>query len=266
MILLFIYARGNEVLHLYFKHGFPSGFKFKDKLNSIKNVEIFVDDSNQSPQPNVDQDTKLDITTAMYHKLTTLLNKHDDSTSLAPHIINTSSLGLNFFIIHNTTISLGKHWILDTGSIDHIFSSLQLFYSHHNIKPITVKLPTRSQILSNKFGIGELNENPALYNVLFFINFKCNLISTYHLSSSNQCRLLFYNSSCISHALSSLRMIALAKLYHNMYLLNQDSSVFDVYNHNLPMKSCNYNVSTKFSLWHHRLGHPSYNVINKIKQ
>lgn len=67
-------------------------------------------------------------------------------------------------------------------------------------------------------------------------------------------------------ALSLLRMIGLAIIYHNLYLLSQDSCVLDVTNNNVHMKSCNENVSTRFTLLHHRHGHLSYNVINKIKQ
>lgn len=165
-------------------------------------------------------------------------------------------------------IMLTLHYLSNESMIHvpQICSSLLLFYSHHAIKPITVKLPNRSHIIFNKSGTVKLNENLTLYNVLFVPDFNCNLISAYQLSSSNQCSLLFYHCSCVIQAQPSLRIIGLAKVYNNLYLLSQDFSFFNVYNNHVTMKSCNYNVSTKFSLWHYRLGHPSYNVINKIKQ
>lgn len=199
----------------------------------------------------------MDLTPTLYNKRIALLSKHDDSNSFAPHVINTSSSGLSSSLIHNARISLGKQWIIDTDATYHLCSFLQLFYSYHAIKPITVRFPNGSHILSKKSGTVKLNEYLTLYNVLFVPGFNCNLISAYQLSFSNQCRLLFYHCSCVIQEQSSLRMVGLTKVYNNLYLLSQDSSIFYVYNDHVPMKSCNYNVSTKFTLWHHRLGHPS---------
>lgn len=61
-------------------------------------------------------------------------------------------------------------------------------------------------------------------------------------------------------------MIGIAKVYNHLYIMNQDPYVPLSYHIDISLSKCNNIVSSKFSLWHHRLGHPSQNILKIIQQ
>lgn len=166
-----------------------------------------------------------------------------------------------------TGSSLRNNWIIDTSATCLICSSLNLLYSHHSISPIVINLPNKSYFSSTIFITIKLNDNLTLYNVLFVPEFNCSLISTFQLSSYNKCNLIFDHCSCIIYEQLSFRIIGLAKVYKNLYTLSQEYFFLAFfYNIDVNVTKCNYDAQNKFSLWNHRLGHPSHNVLKTIQQ
>lgn len=89
----------------YFKHGFPSGFKFKDKISSSNNVEIYDEDPYHYTHTNAHQDTKVEIKHVMCNKLVALISKREDFIKSNSHVIHTASLGFHSHYIDHANLS-----------------------------------------------------------------------------------------------------------------------------------------------------------------
>ncbi|KAI5386993.1 hypothetical protein KIW84_073224 [Lathyrus oleraceus] len=80
----------------YFNHGFPPGFRFKDKVGFTNNAATAYEHQESSSPDATPQEDKVEISSTMYNKLVALLNQVDTSTPYDSHAINTSSSGTTF--------------------------------------------------------------------------------------------------------------------------------------------------------------------------
>ena len=103
-------------------------------------------------------------------------------------------------IAHNTThtssTSPNSPWTLDSGATDHITSSLKWFQYFSKIKPITIKLPNGSSVISQYSGTICFSSSLILHNVLYVLDFTFNLISISRLIFTSSCKLIFYDHLC----------------------------------------------------------------------
>ncbi|KAL0398659.1 UNVERIFIED_CONTAM: Retrovirus-related Pol polyprotein from transposon RE1 [Sesamum radiatum] len=123
----------------------------------------------------------------------------------------------------------------------------------------------------------QLQEDPLQANfaqldnfadVLYIPNFKYNLLSVPKLCSHSSIEVKFYSSYCVLQDLVTKRIIAIGKLFQNLYVLDKSSfspSTIASFTaaHN---KSCINSVSCNNVLWHRRLGHPSFNVLKHVPE
>jgi len=77
----------------------------------------------------------------------------------------------------NKFLSSFSSWILDSGVVDHICSSLTHFTLYHQINPISIKLPNGNQVIANYSKSVFINQDHVLDNVLYVPNFTFNLLS-----------------------------------------------------------------------------------------
>lgn len=89
-----------------------------------------------------------------------------------------------------------QQWILDTGAIDHICSTLFVFQSYKRIRPVTVNLPNGSTIVSNFSGSVFFSKDFYLTDVPYIPDFSFNLISISKLTESLSCKLIFPHDAC----------------------------------------------------------------------
>jgi len=124
-----------------------------------------------------------------------------------------------FVIPSNTTTQTGNdfissfsYWIIDSGSTNHICSSLTYFTSYNQINPISIKLPNGNQVIANYFGSVFLNQNHVIDDVLYIPCFTFNLLSATKLIDKLSCVLTFDSNGCHIQDKNSLKMIGSAKM------------------------------------------------------
>ncbi|KAG7533590.1 Retrotransposon Copia-like N-terminal [Arabidopsis thaliana x Arabidopsis arenosa] len=133
-------------------------------------------------------------------------------------------------------------WIIDSGATTHVCCNLSLFADINSISDTTVKLPNSSQIIINQSGTVMLSDKLILKNVLFIPSFHLNLISE----------------------LTRGLMIGKGHLENKLYFLDNASSSSSS---QAPSPFiCNLNASDSSSLWHSRLGHPSFPKLQVISE
>ena len=156
---------------------------------------------------------------------------------------------------------------MDFGATNHVASSLTCYSTYREINPIVVRLPTGQQVIVTHFGTVKFTEFLHLEDVLYLPSFNFNLISISKLVSVLNCKLTFFPNSCLIQD-SSQRMIITVDVVEGLYKLRipTANSVLKANNNFISIKSilsCNKEV---IDIWHFRLGHPSYDRMQLLKQ
>lgn len=111
-------------------------------------------------------------------------------------------------------------------------------------------------------GTVHFNDDLYLLNVLYIPDLYIHLIFVLKLTDFLNSNLNFTSSKCIIYGTYTMKRIGAVKLHHDLYILTIPLSpkyVFSLNNifvNNHKILSC--------TLWHNRLGHPSYETITKI--
>lgn len=153
-------------------------------------------------------------------------------------------------------------WIIDSGASDHVFPYIKCFSDIRFIDPIQIQLPNRINIVANFSGTIILDSSLILYDVFFITEFKFSLISIAKLCHNYQYHIIFSHYSCHIQDVFTKKTIGRVVQHRNLYILHKDT-----YTHNVPniaynINKLNNNVSSSsFDIWHHRLGHPSNDVL-----
>ncbi|KAL0299191.1 UNVERIFIED_CONTAM: Retrovirus-related Pol polyprotein from transposon RE1 [Sesamum radiatum] len=164
---------------------------------------------------------------------------------------------------------LSDSWIVDTGATNHMCAHKHIIHSilspcHSTL----VHLPDGTTQSVTHTGSVTLHPTLVLTDVLYIPNFKYNLLSVPKLCSHSSIEVKFYSSYCVLQDLVTKRIIAIGKLFQNLYVLDKSSfspSTIASFTaaHN---KSCINSVSCNNVLWHRRLGHPSFNVLKHVPE
>lgn len=111
------------------------------------------------------------------------------------------------------------------------------------------------EILQLKYsGICRLTDNMVLYDVLYVPEFTVNLISVSKLVSDNGVSLLFNKSGSIVQDQLSRILVKTGEAVGGLFHTRRVASVF----------SSSVNVQNNMKLWHFRLVHASYDIVNKL--
>jgi len=235
----------------YSKNGFPPWMKQKYRSNaSVNQIE------NQSSSSNLKEDRPINeekqvvpVQSLTSHQVQQLLKilQNPDKTGQINTLGETKSE-------HNE----GKFsWILDTGATDHSTCMRNIFTNFHKIKPIKIGLSNGSCVYANYVGTVRITKKLIIYDVFYIPSFTLNIISIQKLINHFNLQWLFFRDKCQIKDIHTWRMVGLASLIDGLYRITGEDSQFSI-NSVMKFKTCNIDI------WHHRLGHPSNNVLDHI--
>lgn len=165
-------------------------------------------------------------------------------------------------------------WIIDSGASSHVCSDLAMFTSLSPVTSVSVSLPNGIQVPITHTGTIHITSALILHNVLLVPDFHFNLISVSCLTKTLNCAAHFFPIGCLLQDLTRGLMIGKGSLYNNLYILDKASppsvslassvsTSSSVASPALPTAFCG-SLLDEEQLWHHRLGHPSSNVLRKV--
>ena len=301
---------GHVVDKCYKLHGYPPGYKFKNKgqqsghssfasnvvstecnnegnfsltkseyqqlLGLINSQNHFGTQASQEFTPSVPQVAT--IITQPPSQPSLDLQGHEMSGISSPippssHLSRVFSPSLDYSVFSSqidTTHLCSTDWILDSGATDHMIHSLQFFTSVTSIVHFSVKLPNGDMAKVTHIGTVNLTSTLTLHNVLCIPSFSFNLVSISKLTQSPSCCCVFLSHYCFIQDLQPWRMIGLGRKHGGLYTLeladivlpNSVSTVLSKLSSFSFLNSVNSCTSASIidstSLWHSRLGHPSF--------
>lgn len=159
------------------KHGYPSGFKTRKSVNNVT-----TEDSNASTT--APTTSPLNLTTESIQGLLALL----------PTIAPTATASSNMVSVNTTSSPSGTYlipWLVDTGTTDHISSSLDHFISYHEIAHVPVSLPNFHVSVACYKGTILLTPFITLYDTLYVPDFNSNIISISQLADTINAQCFF---------------------------------------------------------------------------
>ncbi|KAL0408279.1 UNVERIFIED_CONTAM: hypothetical protein Sradi_1762300, partial [Sesamum radiatum] len=161
-------------------------------------------------------------------------------------------------------------WIIDTGATNHMCAYPSLLTQNSSpIHKSLVHLPDGTSHSVESVGTLHLSDRFSLMKVLCIPAFKYNLLSMQQLCSSAAVSILFSPSHCWLQDLKTKDVLAVGRVIGGLYILDKHS--FDSVNiHIVPVPSsiskCNMSHAKNDTwLWHKRLGHPSFPVMQHIQ-
>ncbi|GKD51335.1 ribonuclease H-like domain-containing protein [Tanacetum coccineum] len=160
------------------------------------------------------------------------------------------------FVVGN--ISLG--WIVDSGANQHMIVSAKFLVNVVDISNLglTVGNPNGTQALITKIGDLKIN-NITLYDVLVVPEYTISLLSVHKLSRNNKLFFGFDESNCYIQDLKANKIMGIDRQFNGLYMFDVDKACKIVSN------NCISSCFVSKSLWHQRLGHPFYQVLNVLK-
>ncbi|XP_006594179.1 uncharacterized protein [Glycine max] len=266
---------GTPVEECYRKHGYPPGHKlYRTQNGSINNAmreESNASDLNDSQET---QNQNIRVMPQQYQVLMSLLQHQSNNggfTSGTSHINQVGTVTKpHIGKVLSFTCSISKaeprDWILDSGATNHVACSLKFFYTHKQISPITVQLPTGQQVIVTHSGIVKFFDSLYLENVLYLPIFNFNLISISKLVANLRCQLIFSSDHCLILDVTNQRMIGTIECVQGLYRLmlpSAESVVINTISLNAKsVFSCN---KVPINLCHFCLGHPSHDRFHLLK-
>ncbi|PKI79314.1 hypothetical protein CRG98_000259, partial [Punica granatum] len=146
-------------------------------------------------------------------------------------------------------------WIIDTGASKHMtscennLSNLRLIDDE-----LSIYIPNGNSIRATSVGNVRLGDSFILQDVLFVLEFNCNLISVGQLSREMDCLVTFLPDLCLIQDRVSKRTVGLGELQRGVYYLRWVAS---------SALACQALGVGSGDIWHKRLGHPSSGITIK---
>jgi hypothetical protein len=145
--------------------------------------------------------------------------------------------------------------VVDSGATDQICITLT---SMHNVRlckyPIYVTLPNGQQTQVRHIGSVYINASITLHDVMYIPSFAYNLLSVSKLGTHLPLSVLFTPFSCYFQ--DQHKKIAHGTLSNGLYVIKQETPT--------PQSIVLSTNNSNFHLWHARLDHSSYNVLQQI--
>ncbi|KAG7554602.1 Retrotransposon Copia-like N-terminal [Arabidopsis suecica] len=267
----------NRVGHIaercYKKHGFPPGFTPKGKTpdKNVKPRPIAAQVTLASPSPD-SATNSLDAVIGNLSKdqlqqfIALFSSQLQPQSSFGSPEASTSqndNTGISFssstycFIgiltVSRNTIS-PKTWVIDSGATHHVSHDRSLFLTLDTAIVSCVNLPTGPTVKISGVGTIRINKHILLQNVLFIPEFRLNLISISSLTSDLGFRVVFDPCSCEIQDLTKELTIGKGRRVANLYVLDVEETEISV------------NAVVDVSMWHKRLGHPSFSRLDVISE
>ncbi|KAI4347891.1 hypothetical protein L6164_008667 [Bauhinia variegata] len=180
----------------------------------------------------IDRNGLIGLNADQWQRLVELLNKSDASEKM-------------------TSIS---QWIINSGASNHMTGNLKALHDVHDIVACPVGLPNGEQTNAIKEGTTFLEGGLKLTRVLYVPKLSCSLLSVSQLLDESNFLLQFTNKLCVMQDRTSRMLIGAGKRRDGLYYFRGERVV----------KACKTSGENQLSLWHKRLGHPSYKITQSI--
>ncbi|XP_022856063.1 uncharacterized protein LOC111377235, partial [Olea europaea var. sylvestris] len=273
---------GHSVDKCYKLHGYPPGYKMKQRSNFTDQVDnqprhiaanqvVF---ANKSEQAHTNaEDFMHSLNHTQYQQLMNMLGNHLTSaktnTRNDEHTNQVS--GTCFSIVLNPCLNSPKHWVMDSGATSHICFSKSAFYSMKLIENAYVTLPNHKRIPVSFVGIVKFSNNLMLEDVLYVPNFKFNLMSVSSLIKDSNIIVRFFANECDIQDTHNQKMIGKGRRSAGLYIISATAlDSFPTHSRNLSIDKVCVSVSSvvnkvNANTWHHRLGHLSFKKLAPLK-
>ncbi|KAL4603176.1 hypothetical protein ACB092_10G106700 [Castanea dentata] len=273
---------GHTADKCYRLHGFPPGFKFKNKTAMAHQVSLpHAQDlvSNTSTG-------NITFTTEQYQQLLALIapssplvsvvqGREPPQSNVATMVSSNAMTGINLShsvfsakVVKRRAFN-SDTWVIDTGVTDHIVCSVSALSSITAVTNAIVELPNGETALVTHISTIILSSSLTLHNVLCVPSFTFNLLSVSTIIKTQPCCLVFLSTLCFVQDLASWRTIGVGQQVDGLYLLQSgnlqqtspNALAEFLTNHKLTSAFTSVSAATAShcnlsSLWHFRLGHP----------
>ncbi|XP_061349565.1 uncharacterized protein LOC133294823 [Gastrolobium bilobum] len=195
-------GRSNHTIETCYQlHGFPPSYRASTRTSNTNAASTDSNNFHQDVSVASQSEPYMHMTESEYHQLMELLHQSPPTgplTALATnHVSNMAQVSsINTAERNDISGSPNTQWIVDTGATDHITHSISAFASIHAITPLSVILPSGSQVYAHYSGTIHLTSDLILHDTLYIPQFHVNLISVSKLITTLNCSLTFDSALC----------------------------------------------------------------------
>lgn len=250
--------QGHTVDKCYKLHGYPPGYKQKQKSAVVNHVSTPSSFDNKNIQEKTEiADFFQHLDNNQCNQLMTLLSNRMTSTlKVSDHINDTPvtySTGTCFSVSTKTIGSSSSVWLVDSGASKHICSNAKHFTNMRPIHNSAVTLPNQTSVPVYFAGDIKITPQLTLQNVLYIPQFRFNLLSVSSLATASKMIFTFHHDHFTIQENYTKRMIGRGKRLGDLYILDSEQSATK-FNDSPSTANINHvDVQT----WHSRLGHLS---------
>jgi hypothetical protein len=279
---------GHTVDKCYKLHGYPPGYKFKNKMHSANQTSATGEEPHlpftqvQCQQLLAMLSSQASLNPSQPQMSNQITCQNQDASSSTPHQAASAISQFMAGNVLNSHTTLPKHsifsvqtvnrtqfshssWILDTGATDHMVHSLSKFSSVISTINTYIHLPNGEKALATHIGTVQVTSSLFLTDVLCVPSFSFNLISISKLTNSPSRCVFFLSHFCFIQDLVAWRRIGLGRKRNGLYFLQVSTTATKP--HSFPSVAVHtaVNNTPTFDVWHHRLGHPSFSRLSLLK-
>ncbi|KAK1420482.1 hypothetical protein QVD17_22111 [Tagetes erecta] len=246
--------------------GYPVGYKKKSNLTRAQvksnsaNAKVDSSDiSSCNPQP---------FTSDQIAKIISMItqNASNSSTCNMTGSFNTPTLDNKLyeaFCSNSNDMENGHHlWIIDSGANQHLVTSDKNIINGVDVSEfnLTVGHPNGTKAMIKIIGDLKLSKDIILKGVMVIPNYCVNLISVNKMAKENKLYSFFTDSHCYIQDPLRQKLVMIGREVSGLYtFVPENKGTFKEFMSNIV--SC----SSSTDLWHSRLGHPSDEVLNVLK-
>ncbi|XP_071728666.1 uncharacterized protein [Rutidosis leptorrhynchoides] len=238
------------------------GYQAQNNFKSVSKNTIASKEASTSSSP-------LSFSNEQMMKLLSLINETPESSTqsnMAGTFFNCSvkfNVNFNkyFNALNSQSENVFKGWVIDSGANQHMTLSEKGLFNLVNVSDLklTVRHLNGTQALIKSIGSLKINDHITLFNVLVVPEYCVSLIFVYKLSKDNKLSVRFDDKRCYIQDLKDLKIKGIGKQDGGLY-------VFDgTHDCSFTANNCVSNCYASCKLWHARLGHPSDQVLNVLK-
>ena len=201
--------------------------------------------------------TRMDQIQNQLNQVLIMMQNQNHSEFTAANLPNMA--GIKYIFIASFSSGIKEIWVIDSGATDHICTCLTLMFNLQKCtQPITVYLPNGHTTTVTMVGSVQITPNLVLNGVLYIPTFTYNLISISRITNSTHSSVTFTHNKCIFQGHDGSKTTG--NLHGGLYTLTPKPS-----NTSSPTSSTVLSHHNSAYLWHARLGHPSFQVLKRIK-
>lgn len=217
----------------------------------------------------VDSTTTSDLTpsssesfsSAEMETLRRFMSRLDTSTGASSSFAHSGNIATSVSAFHSQS---RIPWVIDSGASDHM-TGVSSVFSTYTPYSGQDRVKIADGTFSSVSGKGLVHASPSLpLSTVFHVpSFSTNLLSISKITQDLNCSVSFFPSHCVFQDLITGKTIGSGRKENGLYVLDLgvDSSKHHQQAH---LTSLSDSSTEKILLWHHRLGHPSFYLLQHL--